>query len=142
MMDERGKVFSVRPEYLSSYGNERARYIKAVREGKVELPIMAAEESKIESKPLIEPIVSDSIPKIAEGVPSSIAIEEEKSVPITKFLPDESFRLSTNPADRSFFKPFVPVHPKEEEKKMSYEEMRRKEMKPYIVADEASKTAA
>lgn len=140
MMDERGKVFSVRPEYLSSYGNERARYIKAVREGKVELPIMAL-ESNI-GKSLIEPIVSDSIPKIAEGVPSSIAIEEEKSVPITKFLPDESFRLSTNPADRSFFKPFVPVHPKEEEKKMSYEEMRRKEMKPYIVADEASKTAA
>lgn len=140
MMDERGKVFSVRPEYLSSYGNERARYIKAVREGKVELPIMAL-ESNI-GKSLIEPIVSDSIPKIAEGVPSSIAIEEEKSVPITKFLPDESFRLSTNPADRSFFKPFVPVHPKEEEKKMSYEEMRRMEMKPYIVADEASKTAA
>lgn len=140
MMDERGKVFSVRPEYLSSYGNERARYIKAVREGKVELPIMAL-ESNI-GKSLIEPIVSDSIPKIAEGVPSSIAIEEEKSVPITKFLPDESFRLSTNPADRSFFKPFVPVHPKEEEKKMSYDEMRRMEMKPYIVADEASKTAA
>lgn len=131
LMDDRGKVFSVKPDSLSMYGNERARYIKAVRERKVELPLMAAEESKIESKPLIEPIVSDSIPKIAKGVPSSIAIEEEKAIPPTSVLADESFRASTNPADRSFFKPFVPVRAKEEEKKMSYDEMRKMEMRPF-----------
>ncbi|HNC59207.1 MAG TPA: hypothetical protein PLP33_27520 [Leptospiraceae bacterium] len=131
LMDDRGKVFSVKPDLLSMYGNERARYIKAVREGKVELPLMAAEESKIEIKPLIEPIVSDSIPKIAKGVPSSIALEEEKAIPPTTVFADESFRASTNPADRSFFKPFVPVREKEEEKKMSYDEMRKMEMRPF-----------